>query len=66
MTLYDPQETERAIGAAAELASLEKSYLAEVRATQPDMARMRALRTAITSARRRLERAHDILPPHTD
>lgn len=51
---------------AAELRTLEKAYLAEIRSSQPDIARMRALRAGITAARRRLERANDVLPPHTD
>jgi hypothetical protein len=45
---------------------LEKAYLEEIRSAQPDIARMRALRAGITAARRRLERAHEVLPPHTD
>lgn len=51
---------------AADLKSLEKAYLEEIRSPQPDIARMRALRSGITRARRRLERELDILPPHTD
>ncbi len=50
----------------SELSALEKAYLSEVRAERPDMARMRALRTAIMSTRRRLEQANGVLPPHTD
>ena len=71
MSLHDPISPKAAFpGAAgtseADLAALEKSYLAEVRAEHPDTARMSALRAAITSARRRLEQAHGVLPPHTD
>jgi hypothetical protein len=51
---------------ATALRTLEKAYLEEIRSAQPDIARMRALRAGITAARRRLERAHEVLPPHTD
>jgi hypothetical protein len=63
MSLHDPHTPD---AAGMNLAALEKSYLAEVRAERPDMARMHALRAAITSARRRIERANGVLPPHTD